>query len=157
IEKALKERGSAAEDAAYIYTLYPIVVVVPSGSPEALLDAKRRETENLRGRFQNCADGLKLARALRDVAVREPVTRSSADLSQQLRELLSKMELGQLTTPEPTAQGLQMFALCDKKEAGKSESAAKKETRDEIFAKRFQAEGDRWLKELRAQAMIEYR
>ena len=63
----------------YIYTLYPVMVVVARGSSEAVMAAKRSEAENLRGRFASCNEGLALARALRDVAVREPITRSSAD------------------------------------------------------------------------------
>jgi len=158
VNNALQARGSAENnDVSFVYTLYPVVVVIPAGSPEALLDGKRREAENLRSRFLNCADGLKLARALRDVAVREPITRASADLSPQLRELLDKLEMGRLTTVEATPQGLQMFALCDKKQAGAGESATKRELRDELFAKKFEAEGTKWLKELRAQAMIERR
>jgi hypothetical protein len=50
-----------------------------------------------------------------------------------------------------------MFALCERKQAGASDSVTKREVRDEIFAKRFEAEGKKWLKELRSQAMIEYR
>ncbi len=158
VNSALQSRGAAEkDDTAFIYTLYPVVVVVPSGSGPTEIDQKRREAENLRGRFQSCAEGLKLARALRDVAVREPITRTSADLTPQLRELLGGMDIGRLTTPEPSGQGLQMFALCEKKQAGSNESATKRTVRDEIFAKRFEAEGKKWLKELRSQAMIEYR
>ena len=93
------------------------------------MEAKRREAENLRGRFISCNAGLALARALRDVAVREPVTRNSADLAPQLRELLGSMQVGHLTTPDVTAQGLQMFALCDKKES-KTDSPVKREVRE---------------------------
>ena len=43
----------------YIYTLYPVIVVVPVGSSDGVMAAKRREAENLRGRFVNCKDGLR--------------------------------------------------------------------------------------------------
>jgi peptidyl-prolyl cis-trans isomerase SurA len=157
VSTALQTRTTGEkEDVGHIYTLYPVIMIIPSGVGEAATESRRREAENLRTRFQNCGDGLKLARALRDVAVREPISRSSADLPEPLRELLSKMELGRLTTPEITAQGLQMFALCEKKESG-SDSPAKREAREEIFTKRFEAESKKWLEELRRQAMIEYR
>jgi peptidyl-prolyl cis-trans isomerase SurA len=154
LDKALGHNEK--DDVGYVYTLYPIVVVVPQGSSESLVATRRREADNLRGRFNNCAQGLKLARALRDVAVREPITRSSADVSAQLRELLAKMEVGKLTAPEASPQGLQMFALCGKKQIG-TDSVAKRELRDQMYSKRFDAEGQKYLKELRSQAMIEYR
>jgi peptidyl-prolyl cis-trans isomerase SurA len=97
-----------------------------------------------------------LARALRDVAVREPINRSSTDLPPQLRELLGSMEVGRVTTPEVTQQGLQMFALCGKKESVE-DSPAKREVREQLFTKRYEAESKKFLDEIRKQAMIEYK
>jgi peptidyl-prolyl cis-trans isomerase SurA len=154
---AMQSRGEdAKDDVGFVYTLYPVMVIVPSGSSESFVEAKRREAENLRARFVSCDEGLKLARAVRDVAVREPITRSSADLTPQLRTILGSLEIGRLTTPDVTPQGLQMFALCEKKQS-KTDSPAKKETRDQIFSKRFEAESKKYLEELRKQAMIEYK
>ena len=157
ISLALHSSGEDSKEAVgYIYTLYPVMLIVPSGSPPAIVEAKRREAENLRGRFQSCQEGLALARALRDVAVRDPITRDSSDLPQAMRDLLGSMEIGRLTTPDVTAQGLQMFALCDKKKSI-ADSPAKRAARDQIFAKKFEAESKKYLEELRKQAMIEYK
>src|SRR5665213_3673904 len=140
----------------YIYTLYPVTVVVAGGANEATIASKRSTAEGLRSRFGTCKDGLALARALRDVAVREPLHKSSADLAPQLRELLDSMQVGHLTTPEVTPQGLQMFALCEKKESS-TESSVKREVREELYSKRFESEAKRFLDEIRKQAMIEYK
>jgi peptidyl-prolyl cis-trans isomerase SurA len=157
IASALKARNEAdTPSVAYNYTLYPITIVVPRGASEGILSAKRQEAENLRGRFTTCNQGLALARGLRDVAVREPVTRSSADLPQQLRDMLGAMEVGRLTSPETTEQGLQMFAVCGKKQST-AESPAQREAREQIFTKRYEAESKKYLEEIRKQAMIEYK
>jgi len=157
VTKALSERNDSQGDVAgYIYTLYPVMILVPSGSSAAVMEAKRHEAENLRGRFVSCNEGLAFSRALRDVAVREPISRSSADLTPQLREVLGSIQVGHLTTPEPTAQGLQMFALCDKKES-KTDSPLKREVRQELYSKRFEIESKRFLDEIRKSAMIEYK
>jgi peptidyl-prolyl cis-trans isomerase SurA len=157
IASELRARNESGDTTVgYVYTLYPVIVVVARGSSEAIVEVKHREAENLRSRFVSCNEGLALARALRDVAVREPLNRSSADLAPQLRELLDKMQVGQLTTPEVTAQGLQMFALCNKKESS-SESPIKRQVREEIFTKRFESESKKFLDEIRKAAMIEYK
>ncbi|HVZ51615.1 MAG TPA: SurA N-terminal domain-containing protein [Pseudolabrys sp.] len=156
IAGALKASNQSDTTVAYLYTLYPVTIVVPRGSSEAIMKGKLQESENLRTRFTSCSDGLRLARGLRDVAVREPVSRSSADLPQQLRDMLDKMEIGRLTPPEPTPQGLQMFALCGKKQSS-ADSPAKRELRDQIFAKRFEIESKKYLDEIRKSAMIEYK
>jgi peptidyl-prolyl cis-trans isomerase SurA len=157
IANALKSRNeNEAPAVGYIYTLYPVTIVIPRGSSEATISAKRGIADNLRTRFASCNEGLAMARALRDVAVREPVTRSSADLAPQLREILGNIEVGHLTAPEVTAQGLQMFAVCSKKETT-SESPLRREVREQLYTKRFEAESKRFLEEIRKSAMIEYK
>ncbi|MDO9413745.1 MAG: SurA N-terminal domain-containing protein [Pseudolabrys sp.] len=153
ISNALKSNNQAESAVSYVYTLYPIMVVVPNGSNP---DSKRQVAENLRSRFSSCASGLPLARAVRDVAVREPITRNSAELPEPFRDLLAKLEVGRLSSPDVTAQGLQMFALCDKKETT-ADSAAKRDVREKMFSSRFDAESKKFLEEIRRQAMIEYR
>ncbi|MBS0246747.1 MAG: SurA N-terminal domain-containing protein [Proteobacteria bacterium] len=156
VANALRKADAAASVAGYVYTLYPVTVVVPSGSPPGVVDAKRREAENLRSRFVGCDAGVKLARGLRDVAVREPVTRTSADLPEQLRDVLAKLEVGRLSAPEATPQGWQMFAMCSKKETT-ADSPAKREMRDKLYNERFEAESKKFLEDIRRSAMIEYK
>ena len=82
ISKALIERNEGQGDVAgYIYTLYPVIILVQAGSSAAVVAAKRREADNLRGRFVSCNEGLALSRSLRDVAVREPVSRRACRCS----------------------------------------------------------------------------
>lgn len=156
LNNALRAQNAAENTVGYVYTLYPVTVVVPRGSSEAVVAAKRREAENLRSRFVACKSGLALARAIRDVAVREPITKSSADLPEATRNLLAKLEVGRLSTPDVTAQGLQMFALCAKKQST-AESPLKRELRDKIYASRYEAEAKKFLEEIRKTAMIEYK
>jgi peptidyl-prolyl cis-trans isomerase SurA len=110
----------------------------------------------LRARFQSCADGIPFARALNEVAVRDQVTKFSADLPQALRDILDKTDVGHLTPPEQTTEGIQMFALCAKKE-NKTDTPGKKEVRDDLFQKKFGAQAKRYLAQLRRAAMIEYK
>ena len=156
VTKALMETKESDTAVGYIYTLYPVVVLAPRGSAEATLRAKLQEAESLRQRFTACDSGLRMARAMRDIAVREPVTRSSSDLPEQFRNLLASIELGHLTQPEPTDQGLQMFAVCNKRQTT-ADTPAKRQAQEQIFNKRFEVESKRFLDEIRKQAMIEYK
>lgn len=154
---AMRSRGeNPATAVGYLYKIYPIMVIAPSGSSAATVEAKRKEAEALRARFQNCKDGIPMARAMRDVAVRAPIMRSSANLPEKLRQLLDSMQIGQLTNPEQVAQGLQMFALCQKTQSAE-DSPVRSEVRQEIYGKRFEEESKRFLEEARKSAMIEYK
>ena len=141
----------------YDYTLRPILFVVPRGSPDSLKETRRKEAEALRARFQSCDEGIRMARGLRDVAVRNSTTRTSADLSPALREILEKTEVGKLTAPEVTAQGIEVYALCRKERASAENTPDKRKVREELVNQQFQANSKRFMKELRSQAMIEHR
>jgi peptidyl-prolyl cis-trans isomerase SurA len=152
--KLKDDKKDDKNDVGYEYQLRPILFLVAPNSSQLIIDSRKREAEQLRARFENCNDGLNFARALRDVAVRDLIVKSSADLAPELRKILDDVEVGHLTSPEFTPQGIQMFALCVKK-ANKLDNAASKEVRDQMFAQEFQARSKRYLDELRRQAMIE--
>jgi peptidyl-prolyl cis-trans isomerase SurA len=140
----------------YEYIVRPIVLIVPHGAPDAVFEARKRDADALRGRFANCNDGIPFARGLPEVAVRDPINKSSADLAPALRSILDNVEVGHLTPPEQTAEGIQMFAVCSKKES-KTDAPGLREVRDKMFEKKFGAKANRYLADLRRQAMIEYK
>jgi peptidyl-prolyl cis-trans isomerase SurA len=140
----------------YEYIMRPIIMVVPHGSADAVYEARKRDADALRVRFVDCGSGIPFARALPEVAVRDPVNKSSADLPGALRDILDKTDVGHLTPPEQTAEGVQMFAVCAKKES-KTDSPALKQVRDQMFEQKFGAQAKHYLADLRRQAMIEYK
>jgi len=159
VEAALDLHKSPDKDkneVGYEYVLRPILLLVPRGSPDSAFEARKRDADTLRTRFETCADGIPFARALREVAVRDQVTKFSADLPEALRNILNGTDVGHLTPPEQTAEGVQMFALCSKRE-NKTDTPGKKEAREELFEKKFGAQSKRYVAQLRRSAMIEYK
>jgi peptidyl-prolyl cis-trans isomerase SurA len=151
------ETKSDEDTVGYDYTLRPILFLVPAGSPETFIDGRKREAEGLRSRFQGCDDGLNFARALKDVAVREQVIRSSADIPPELRKVLDGIEVGRLTPPETTKFGIEMFAICAKKESSADNTPGKRRARESVMAQRYEQRSKQYLQELRRGAMIEYK
>ncbi|HKF07160.1 MAG TPA: SurA N-terminal domain-containing protein [Xanthobacteraceae bacterium] len=145
------------DSVGYDYTLRPILFLVPTGSAEAFVEGRKREAEALRGRFQGCETGIAFARALKDVAVRDQVVRSSADIPAELRKVLDGVEVGRLTAPEVTKFGIEMFAICAKKESTADNSPIRRQVRDSIMAERFEQRSKQYLQELRRGAMLEYK
>jgi len=145
------------DSVGYDYALRPILFLVPSGSPETFVEGRKREAESLRARFQGCDDGLNFARALKDVAIREQVVRSSADLPAELRKLLEGIEVGRLTPPEVTKYGVEMFAICSRKESASDNTPGKRRARESVMAQRYEEKSKQYLQELRRGAMLEYK
>ena len=145
------------DSVGYDYTLRPILFLVPTGSPEPFVEGRKREAESLRSRFQDCESGITFARALKDVAVRDQVIRSSADIPAELRKVLDGVEVGRLTPPEVTKFGIEMFAICAKKESAADNSPVRRQARESIMAKRYEHLSKQYLQEVRRGAMLEYK
>jgi peptidyl-prolyl cis-trans isomerase SurA len=150
------KKDDKPEAAAYQYSLRQIVFIVARGSSPAAFDARAKELEALRARFGSCEEGIPMARALHDVAVREPISRGSLDVPAAQREVLDKTPVGHLTPPDITLQGVETFAVCSKEQLA-GETPEKREIREKLTNERFQAQAKRYLKELRRSAMIEIR
>ena len=141
---------------AFEYKMQPIVLIVPRGSAPAAIEARQKEAEALRGRVQTCADANALFKSMQNAAIREIVTKTSADIPPVLRELLDKTPVGHLTPPEVTKQGVEMVALCARNPTT-IDTPKKKEIRDKMYAEKYEAKSKAYLQEVRKAAMIEYR
>jgi peptidyl-prolyl cis-trans isomerase SurA len=156
-EVAVKLGDNKGDGAGYDYSLRPILFLVARGAAPAAYEARKKEAENLRGRFQSCNEGLRQAMTLPDVVVREAITRQSTDLPQAQRDLLNNTPLGKLTPPDVTSQGVEVFAVCRKTPAVGGDTPREREVRESMYQERYQALSKKYLKELRAQALIEIR
>lgn len=150
------QQSNKEEPPNYEYKLRPVLFLVARNSSPAVFDARKKEVEAFRARFDSCDEGLRNAMTLPDVAVRETITRQSADLAQQQRDVINNTAIGHLTPPDVTSQGVEVFAVCSKTVV-KGENPAKRAIRDEMFNERYQALSKKFLKELRKQALIEYK
>jgi len=148
--------GGKPENESFEYLVRPIVLIVPRGSPSTLVESRRKEAELLRGRISSCEEAQDLFRAMRDAAIRDQITKTSADLPPNLRDLLDKTPVGKLTPPEVTKQGVEMVALCSRKPT-KADTPAKREAREKIYNQKYEAKSKSYLEEVRKGAMIEIR
>jgi peptidyl-prolyl cis-trans isomerase SurA len=156
VEIALQAKNPAGEDTtSFEYIMRPILLLVPPGSPQANFEARRKEAEALRGRFKTCEEGLPAARALGAI-VRDQLIRNSGDLSAELRKILDAVPIGQLTAPEITRHGVEMYAICGKQQS-KADTASKRQTREAIFAERFEQQSKAYLQRLRREALIQWK
>ena len=144
------------EAEAFEYKMQPIVLIVPRGSAPAAIEARQKEAEALRNRVQTCAEANAFFKSMQNAAIREPVTKTSADIPVVLRELLDKTPIGHLTPPEVTKQGVEMVALCARNPTT-VDTPKKREIRDKMFAEKYEAKSKSYLHEVRKAAMIEYR
>ena len=156
VAAAADQGGEQGQTEAFEYKMQPIVLIVPRGSPPAALESRKKEADALRERVQSCEAANSYFKSMQNATIRDPVTRTSADLPAPLRELLDKTPIGHLTAPEITKQGVEMVALCGRKPTT-VDTPKKREIRDKMFADKYEAKQKTYLQDIRKAAMIEYR
>jgi peptidyl-prolyl cis-trans isomerase SurA len=158
VAAAVREGGGDDKEQtdAFEYKMQPIVLLVPKGSAPAVMEAKQKEAEALRARVQSCAEANAFFKAMPNAAIRDIVSKTSADIPPVLREVLDKTPIGHLTAPEITKQGVEMVALCGRNPTT-VDTPKKKEVREKMYAEKYEAKSKAYLQEVRKAAMIEYR
>jgi peptidyl-prolyl cis-trans isomerase SurA len=138
------------------FRLRQITLIVPRGSNNDVYATRQREAERLRQSFTDCEAGEARVREMRETVIRPAIVRTSADFADRQRDILEKTPIGQLTPVEVTRQGVEMLAVCERKEIP-GQHADTRDVRNELVMQRLQGQSQRWLEELRRQALIEYR
>ncbi|MBI5262813.1 MAG: SurA N-terminal domain-containing protein [Bradyrhizobium sp.] len=150
------QSGDKLQIEGFEYKMQPVVLIVPRGSPQATVDARRKEAEALRSRIQSCGEANSYFRSMQNGAIREMVTKSSADLPEALRKVLDDTPVGHLTPPEVTKQGIEMVVLCARQQT-MIDTPKKREIREKMFVEKYETTSKNYLQEVRKAAMIEYR
>jgi peptidyl-prolyl cis-trans isomerase SurA len=156
VAAAAKEGGEQTKTEAFEYQMQPIILIVPKGAAPAAIELRKKEAEALRERVRTCEAANSYFKSMQNAAIRDVVTRTSADLPVPLRELLDKTPIGHLTAPEITKQGVEMVALCGRKPTT-VDTPKKREIREKMYAEKYEKKSKDYLQEIRKAAMIEYR
>jgi peptidyl-prolyl cis-trans isomerase SurA len=134
------------------FVLRQVLMAVPAEAGMAGLQQAAKQMETVRARFTSCETGAKLVSDYPTLIVRDPVTRTSEQIGEQLTGLLEKTPVGHVTPPSRDSNGIAALALCSK-------SAPEKDTlRDSasarIMSRNVQREAEKLYEELRTRAVI---
>jgi peptidyl-prolyl cis-trans isomerase SurA len=150
------ENGDKLQIEGTEYKMQPIVLIVPRGSPQAFLETRHKEAEGYRARVASCEEANSLFRTTPNAAIRETVTKTTADLPEPLRKVLDDTPIGHMTPPEVTKQGIEMVVLCSRKPT-MIDTPKKREIREKMYQEKYEKTSKAYLQDIRKAAMIEYR
>lgn len=147
-------KKKAGEGSITEYELVQILFIVPQGSGKA--GAQQHAAAAARGSFSSCEGGFDRFRTLTDVAVKDRVTRTSADLPPAMRKLLDQTPVGKMTAPYATPQGYELIAVCAKKQRDNPE-LERTAIANQLTLKKFSENTKDYLASLRKKYNVVYR
>ena len=126
---------------------------IPAGADQGTIAARLAAAENLRARFDNCAD---LAKGVEGASVKTLSDEKPSSLAQPARLLVTSAKIGQMTPPTISAAAVEVYAVCGKR-SFRGDDAARTETQRKLMNDEMKIRAERLLRDLKQEAFIEYR
>jgi peptidyl-prolyl cis-trans isomerase SurA len=154
IVAAMTARGQSLQGKAVQYTMQQVIFVTRRNAPDKVKQARVKQAEALRARVSSCEQAVEFSREYTETVVKPKVRRLSTDLTPSLQKLLETLPDGKMTPPEPTANGYEVVAICDRKEVA-ADISSNRELKNELMGQRLQAYEKKVLDQARSKAIIQ--
>ncbi len=151
---AAAEGGAApAAVAEPALQLRQIKYALPTGADQRVIAGQLAAAESMRARFKSCAD---LANGVQGANVTTLQDYKTASLAQPARLLVTNAKVGQMTPPTITQAAVELYAVCGKRSAA-GDSTAREQAQRQLMSQEMGLRAERLLRDVRAEAFIEYR
>lgn len=159
LEAGAAGRGAAAEGGAAPAVAEPalqlrqIKYALPAGADQRVIAGQLAAAESMRARFKSCTD---LANGVQGANVTSLQDYKTASLAQPARLLVTNAKVGQMTPPTITQAAVELYAVCGKRSPVGNSDVREKAQR-QLMNQEMGLRAERLLRDVRAEAFIEYR
>lgn len=152
VSKMLERGDNKASTTEYI--LQQVIFVVPASKrSRSVLNARKREADQLRGRISGCDSTASAITGLRDVSLRQLGRIMQPQLPPEWKPLIEKASAGSTTSTRITERGIEFIVLCSAKTVS-DDKAAELVFRAENDEAGESEEAKKYLSELRKRSVI---
>jgi peptidyl-prolyl cis-trans isomerase SurA len=138
------------------YAVQQIIFVVPAAAGKGGAESRMREAEKLRSSFSGCENIQAETHAFKETVVKNLGRRTDEELPQAFVAVLGQTPVGKLTKPQITPNGVEMLAVCDKREV-KGDLLERAKVVDSLREQKGQLVARQLNQDLRKYAVIQYK
>jgi peptidyl-prolyl cis-trans isomerase SurA len=155
IDKAVSEAGGegGGGETENALQLRQVKFEIPAGADQGTIASRLAAAESLRARFGSCAE---LAKGVSGASVKTLADQKPASLAQPARLLVTNAKVGQMTPPMISQAAVELFAVCGKR-SFKGDDTARQTAQRKLMSQELALRAERLLRDIRAEAFIEYR
>ena len=156
IDKAMSEAGEGGGgggETENALQLRQVKFEIPAGADQGTIASRLAAAESLRARFGSCAE---LAKGVSGASVKTLADQKPASLAQPARLLVTNAKVGQVTPPMISQAAVELYAVCGKR-GSKGDDAARQTAQRKLMSQELSLRAERLLRDIRAEAFIEYR
>ena len=145
------------EDAKFTeFQIQQIIIVVPGSSSQGQLGTYRRQAENVRQQFTTCEDMLKRRANLKNVVVKDIGWKNEGTLSPSEMKRIGGLDINKTSSIEKLDVGFEILAVCNKRSTNDN-VAARNEAQATLRQEKGGVLSEKLIRDLRANAVIQYR
>ncbi|GAA6212110.1 hypothetical protein NBRC116602_18510 [Hyphomicrobiales bacterium 4NK60-0047b] len=156
VEKKLGLNQEQLQNKKIQLRLVQIILTVASQKDQSQVVKQYVEADAIRNRFSGCSNMKSLVAPYKNATYVNLGRKTLDQLPSPINIILGDMKAGQITPPQPTSKGLEMYAVCERKSVAIDDSKRRKAL-GEMRQKAFQLRAKRYMSDLRQDAHIEYR
>ena len=135
-------------------TLKQVLLPLPQNAPAADVEAAIGKARGARGNIRSCNDVETVAEQLNASGSGSLGTLRLGDLPENFRQAVSGLAVNQTSEPVRATRAVHLFTVCAKEEAS---SLNRAEVRQSLLVRRAELMAQRYIRELRRDATIEFR
>jgi peptidyl-prolyl cis-trans isomerase SurA len=139
-----------------VFDIVQVVVPLPASSSMPQRQAAAMTIEGIKNASKGCADFLRLGKEKGSQLTSEGHLRSS-QISPQMRQLVSGLQVGQTSQPILQKNGVGMLMLCNKQAGGGATPVTRDSVMETIAKQRYDTVARRYLTDLRRAAYVDIR
>lgn len=156
LSKTGKKAGSGDASAkTVVLELQKLTVLFTQGRTELELKNRLYDAEKLRASFKTCRRWRAQSRVYRNVKAKYIPEIKLEAIEEPMRSVVAKTRAGQVTPPQSTSAGLEIIAVCNRKEQS-AQSGQRDSVVNQLKNQQFSQFSQRHLRDLRRDAVIEF-
>jgi peptidyl-prolyl cis-trans isomerase SurA len=154
VDKLVGSSASGEEHAEL--QLHKITLATPGKLDQRTMARRLEEAEALRRKFAGCKSTASLAKGASDASFEDLGFKKADTVTEPTRSLLLNAKEGEMVPGNLAPSGVELYAVCARRTA-KVDDQKRQQVESELTQKEFDVLARRHLRDLRQDAMIEYR
>ena len=140
-----------------VYKLQRVRLAMSSSASESAKTDGLIKAEKLRQVVTSCGHLKKAVGRIGTASLKLLGTKSGDSFPHTMRAFLSNTKEGHLTPPTLTSSGIELYAVCERKQRRIADKTKRKAVKEKLRSQEFEVLARRYLQDLSQEASIEYR
>jgi len=153
ITQAIKEIDRKDKQTDPVFSLKTITLKLPKGAGDAEIGRRMEEAAKIRRAFRDCRTSELVTGRFRDIKTKNSPRTRVKDMKEPTRSLVQQAKANDMIPPTITDAGIVLIAVCERKDDG----GQRDQVQRQLVSQEFSMLADRHLRDLKQDAIVEYR